>query len=150
MSDTIDNPLRRRLLAGATAALAAGTAIATKALAGPVESLQGAGDDAELIRLCERLIAWEARYEEICLTIEDDDEANAAAAAINGEFAQIRDRLYELGAPVTAEGRLAFARACLASAQHDRSGKIILDNGGSISSYLAFGLAHSVAGETAA
>src|SRR5579859_1149978 len=46
---------RRRLLAGATAALAAGAAtIVTTAHAAPVASPKGAGDDAELIRVCQR------------------------------------------------------------------------------------------------
>jgi hypothetical protein len=63
MSDTIDNPLRRRLLAGATAALAAGAAIATAAQAAPVASPGGAGDDAELLECCADMEAAQARMD---------------------------------------------------------------------------------------
>lgn len=50
----------RRLLASATAALAAGAAVATTAHATAVASPGGAGDHAELIRLCARQDeAWE-------------------------------------------------------------------------------------------
>lgn len=143
--ETIDNPLRRRLLAGATATLAAGAAIATAAHAAPVGSPEAAGDDAELIGLCERLVAWEARYDEIYTTIEDEDEAARAADAIDDDFREIRDRFYQLGAPVTPEGQRSYARACLATASRDGVGGIILDDGGSLGSYLAFGLAHSLA-----
>jgi hypothetical protein len=51
MSDIKDIPSRRRLLAGATAALAAGALIATGARAAPVASPATSGDDDELIRL---------------------------------------------------------------------------------------------------
>ena len=33
------------------------------------------GNDAELIRLCDRLIALEAQFDSIYATVEDDDEA---------------------------------------------------------------------------
>ena len=65
MSATVENPLRRRLLAGATAALAAGAAIAVTARAAPVASPGGASDDAELIRLCDEAQRLEARVCEI-------------------------------------------------------------------------------------
>ena len=52
MSDTIDNPQRRRLLARCTAALLTGAAIATGAHAAPVASPGATGDDAELLGLC--------------------------------------------------------------------------------------------------
>src|ERR1700722_13481517 len=101
--------------------------------------------DAVLISLCERLVAWEARYDEIYTTIEDDDEADRAEAAIGDEYEEIRDRLYKLDAPVTPEGQRAYARACLATAGRDSAAKIMLDQGGNLASFLAFGLAHSIA-----
>lgn len=146
MSHTLSIPSRRGLLAGGTAALLTGAAIATAAHAGPVASPAGAGDDAELIALCNRLVAWEARHDEIYLTIEDDDEAQRMADQIPDDYREIRDCLYKLDAPVTPEGRRAYARACLATAQRDAFGGIILDDGGNLGSFLAFGLAHSVAG----
>jgi hypothetical protein len=52
LSGAPKNCVRRRLLAGATAVLAAGAAIATTARAAPVAPAEAAGGDAELIRLC--------------------------------------------------------------------------------------------------
>ena len=61
MSDTIENPRGRSLLAGATAALATGgAAIVTTAHSGPVASSGGA--DAELIRVCHRFAEEEMEH----------------------------------------------------------------------------------------
>jgi hypothetical protein len=100
--------------------------------------------------VCERLVAWEARYDDIYATIEDDDEAALAAVSMHDEFDEIRDCLHRLDAPTTAAGQLAYARACLATASRDLAGRVMLDDGGSLGSYLAFGLAHSVAGRAVA
>ena len=45
--------------------------------------------DAELIALCDRLAACEARHIAIYHTIEDDDEADAAAELITPEYEEI-------------------------------------------------------------
>lgn len=79
MSDTIDNPQRRRLLASATAALAAGAAIATVAHAAPVAAPGGAGGDAEIMRLAREFWKHDA--------IMDDWNAGRVSEEI-GEEAQ--------------------------------------------------------------
>jgi hypothetical protein len=112
------------------------------ALAAPA----AASDDAELIRLCDRLVAWEARNDEIYLTVADDDEAERQSGLLTPEYNDIRDRLYAIAkAPVSDAGRRAFARAAIASAHKSHDGSIILDSGGGVASYLAFGLCHSMA-----
>ena len=62
-----------------------------------------------------------------------------AVAAIDETFEEIRDRFYELNAPVTPEGQRAYARACLATASRDSSGFVMLDEGSGLGSNLAFG-----------
>jgi hypothetical protein len=62
---TINPPSRRGLLATGTAALLAGAAIATTARAAPVASLEGAGDDAELIALAEAILTNDAESDRL-------------------------------------------------------------------------------------
>jgi hypothetical protein len=62
-ADTPTNPSRRGLLARGTAALLAGTAIATAARGAPVAPPAGAGDDAELLRLHREFFAQTAVVE---------------------------------------------------------------------------------------
>jgi hypothetical protein len=81
--DTITTPRRRGLLTGTIAALLTGTAAVATARAA---SLPAAGDDAELIILCDRLVAWEAKYDAIYLGIDDDDAADRAAQPILPEY----------------------------------------------------------------
>jgi hypothetical protein len=78
MSDRIDSPLRRRLLASATAALAAGAAIGTAARAAPVAS---PGGDAELIRLCDEAQRLEARVWEIDRRGTSEEDCTAVTTA---------------------------------------------------------------------
>jgi hypothetical protein len=103
--------------------------------------------DAELIALCDRLVAWETKFDAIYLAIPDDGEAERMAAAMAPEYDEIKRRLYALEAPRTLAGQRAFARAALATAQRASDGGVILDDGGGLGSYLAFGLAHAMAGE---
>jgi hypothetical protein len=140
------HPSRRALLARSTAALVTGAAAATVARAAPQAAPAAAGEDAELIRLCDRLIVLEKQHDAIYLAFSDDDEADRQAGPLIPELLEIRDRLYAIGAaPISEAGRLAFARAAIASAERTHDGRIMLDDGGSIGSYLAFGLCHSVA-----
>lgn len=106
--------------------------------------------DAELIALCDRLVVWETKYDAIYLAMPDDNEADHAAAPMMPEYDEIKRRLYALDAPKTIAGQQAFARAAMASATRYSDGTLMLDDGGNIGSYLAFGLAHSMAGETQA
>jgi hypothetical protein len=99
---------RRGLLAGATAALAAGAAIATAAHGAPVASPAGAGDDAELIRLCAELDECEWQLEAVYAVHSEDDPP---------EERPLMERQVELsqrimGMPAhSADGIVAIARS---------------------------------------
>jgi hypothetical protein len=106
MSHTEGTPSRRRLLAGATAALATGAAIATAAHAAPVASPDGAGDDAALIRLCaefHRLNAVQAAWS------HDDDDGFGANL---NQRCSISDNVMALSA-TTDRGRREKAAVAL-------------------------------------
>lgn len=117
MSDTIDNPHRRRLLATATAALAAGAAIATAARGAPVASPEGAGDDAEILRLARAFWAHNA--------VMDDWNADRVSWEV-GEAAQDQwweclEEMADIRA-TTPEGIQAKARCLLRSLKTVDSG----------------------------
>jgi hypothetical protein len=141
-------PSRRGLLAAAAAALAAGAAIATAAHGTPV-ALPGA--DAELIRLCKRLVEIEAAEAVIFDTFEDEDDATAqdrALAPLQAEWQAIEDRLYELDNPTTPEGVHAVAVAAIATAPKLADGQIGNWSFG-LSEYLAFAAVEWLAGRAA-
>jgi zona occludens toxin (predicted ATPase) len=94
---------RRGLLAAATSALVAGAAIATAAHGAPLASPADAGGDAELIRLCDRLVAIQAEEARIFATIEDEDAQDKALEPTTQEYRAIQARLYDLGNPTTPE-----------------------------------------------
>lgn len=126
-----ENRFRRRLLAGATAALAAGAAIATGALAAPVASPEGAGDDAELIALCDRLVANQREERQICIADEwapDRGPLHAKYKALWAEYKQLRDRIYAAKEPVSLAGIQAVSRAGLVAAQRDHEGNLVPDS----------------------
>lgn len=107
----------RRLLAGATAALAAGAAIATTARGAPVASPGSAGDDAEILRLADEFWIHDA--------VMDDWNADRVSWAV-GEAAQDewRECLEEM-ADIRAtkpEGVQAKARCLLRSLKTVDSG----------------------------
>jgi hypothetical protein len=93
--------------------------------AGAAEHSEAAQDssrpwpDAELIRLCERLVEISNAERSLGRAIKDDDERETAAQPLHDEWLTIRARLYEIGRPVTLEGAIAMARAANASADHD-------------------------------
>ena len=73
------------------------------------------GNDAELIQLCDRLIALEAKYDDISLTVEDEDEAERQSGLLTPEYNEIRNRLYAIAkAPVSDawQARLCSGRHC--------------------------------------
>ena len=108
-----DNPSRRRLLAGATAALAAGAAIATAARGAPVVS---PGADDALIDACQAFIAWEERVLALytgATRIEDDDEREAALVPLEAQQRPLVDLIVATPA-VTPEGARAKAAALVA------------------------------------
>ena len=111
MSDINRTPSRRGLLAGATAALAAGAAIATAAHAAPVAAPDGAGDDAELIRLVNAMTrgkeALDAIRAEPDLPGYDQDVRTGVALS---EFWTAAKRVVDIAA-TTPAGRVAKAEA---------------------------------------
>lgn len=54
--------------------------------------------------------------------------------------------LHERDAPITPEGQRACARARLATAGKDSASNVMLDQGRNLATFLAFGLAHAIAG----
>jgi hypothetical protein len=92
-------------------------AAAVVATRGPPPALADADSpDAELIRLCDRLVAIDAAESTIYATVDgsDDDALDAALDPFTAEWRAIEARLYELGGPRTPQGTVAMARAAVA------------------------------------
>jgi hypothetical protein len=101
--------------------------------------------DAELIRLCERLIINRAREAAAyAANPYDDDERALVTDPLNDEWFEIAAALKELEAPRTPEGARAMALAALAEAPRDRGGDIAH---GDLYCWLAIGCAEYLAGE---
>jgi len=105
-------------------------------------------DDAELIRLCDRLVAIEAERAAIFETVAEDEQDRALDAA-TGEYDQIEARLAELGNPTTLAGMRAMARAAVATAPKNTAGEVTAGVAG-LSEWLAFGVVEAMAGSTGA
>lgn len=143
-----DIPSRRALLAGSTASLVAGVVVATGAAQAAVASPQGADDDAELIQLCDRLVAIYAEEAVIFATMPEMEQ-DAALEATTRESEAIENRLYELGNPNTPAGMQSMARASVACAPKNLDGEITCGASG-LAEWLAFGVVEALAGRTAA
>jgi hypothetical protein len=80
--------------------------------------------DAELIRLCDRLVAIQAAETAIYAKMDgsDDDALDAALDPFTAEWRAIEARLYEVGGPITPQGMVAMARASLAYASKEPDG----------------------------
>lgn len=116
MSNIPDNPLRRRLLAGATAALTAGAAAVTTAWGFPGASPEAAGDDAKVLRLAREFWVHDA--------VMDDWNAHRVSWEV-GEPAQDRwwECLEEMAAlrATTPEGVGTKARCMLHALEGEES-----------------------------
>jgi hypothetical protein len=89
--------------------------------------LVGADDpDAELIRLCDRLVAIEAAETAIFTTMDkdDDDARDDALDPFRKEWRAIEARLYEIGGPRTPQGMVAMARAAVAIGDIEPDGSV--------------------------
>jgi hypothetical protein len=115
--DTIDNPLRRRLLAGGTAALLTGAAIATTARSAP----GAACDDAELLRLCRALVAQalaidaisnEPEYDQPDIITPQSIDHEERLAAADSVWFRLTEKITDIPAR-TPEGVQAKAGAML-------------------------------------
>jgi len=136
-------PRRRGLLGGAVALLAGAAAVT---LPRAVQAA-GAGPDAELIRLCNRLVA--IRAEERAITDADEWAPDHGPYkprydALGEEWDAIDARMYDVAEPVTLAGVRAVARAALSQAPRDADGSI---NAPQLAEWLAFTVVEYVARE---
>jgi hypothetical protein len=72
------------------------------------------GPDAELIRLCDRLVANRAREEALYRAIPDENKRAPVLAPITDEWFELADALCEMESPRTPEGARAMALAAMA------------------------------------
>jgi hypothetical protein len=111
----------RRSLCGASAAVMIAALLPAAADAEEVAT----NDDAELIRVCDRLTAIEA---EITRLFDDEEMEEAVRDALLKPWADERDALtkqyWELPAPTSADGVRSIARTAWASAPRNSAGDI--------------------------
>lgn len=70
-ANVVPNPSRRAMLVGSTAALVAGAAIATAAHGAAVAAPVSAGDNAEIVRLADEIMAAEAESDRLSYVEEE-------------------------------------------------------------------------------
>lgn len=73
-----------------------------------------AGPDAELIRLCDRLVANRAREEATYQAIPDEVKRAPVMAPITDEWFELAEALEQMESPRTPEGARAMALAWMA------------------------------------
>jgi len=104
-----DTPTRRSALKLSISAIAAGLAAPALAMAAP------ASPDAELIKLCNDLVAANAEIEALCATrktIADEHRTEQQLELLSQKHSTIEAAIEEQGSPETAEG--VRAMACVA------------------------------------
>jgi len=100
-----------------------------------------ASADAELIALCNRLMAIERDIAALMatrMTIEDEQRTESQLTAMFAAGSQIFDRIYDQPDVTTMAGALAMARASIAVAPRDTDSQIIWTGD---SEYLAWSVA---------
>ncbi len=82
------------------------------------------GSDAELIRLCDRLVEIDAEERAILASTDEDDGGPLKPRfdALNVEWRAIDERMCDVADPVTRAGALAVARAAVAQAPKQTDG----------------------------
>ncbi len=123
-------------------AMRAGIAAALGALDAPAMATAAGNPDAELVRLCDRLVAIDAERADIFRTIEDDAEKEIALQPTDVESRKIAERLYDMPDPVTSAGARAVARAAFAEAEKSLDGGLVCND---ISDWLALTVVEYVA-----
>ncbi|HET6236884.1 MAG TPA: hypothetical protein VFE41_18265 [Acetobacteraceae bacterium] len=122
-------------------------AAATPAAAMPIAPT-APGSDAELIRLCDRLVAIQAEetamFEVDLYTDDDGSRFKPVMDALTEERRTVETRLYDVGGPTTKAGLLAAARAAASEAPKDADGAISCV---ALAEWLAFGVVERMAGE---
>ena len=125
MPKATDNPTPSCRLAVRYGAAAALGGLITPVIA---EADHGAGDDAELIRLCDRMVAIQARtFELYCgpgapKDPDNDPVTGPELAALSAEWLEVMPQIVGL-APATLPGARALARAALANAEGISTGE---------------------------
>lgn len=112
---------RRNTLGFGAAAVASGSCVLS-----PVGA--HAHPDADLIRLCARIIAIEAEQATLFTirhTLDDEARTDPAMNALYDERDQVFDQLRHLLRPTTIDGARAVARASLALAPRANNGDIL-------------------------
>jgi hypothetical protein len=106
------------------------------------------GPDAELIRLCDRVVAIQAEetamFEADPAADDDGSRFKPVMDALTEERRAIETRLYDVGAPTTKAGLLAAARAAVSEAPKDADGAISCV---ALAEWLAVGAVERMAGE---
>jgi hypothetical protein len=108
-------------------ALRLGVAATVSSLAAPVIAIAIASPtdaDAELIRLCGRLVVNRARTGAAFEAITDEDERAEIMDPLNEEWFELSEALSELERPRTLEGARAMALAAMAEIPRDLEGNI--------------------------
>jgi hypothetical protein len=105
-----------------------------------------ASPDAELIRLCRRLVAIHA-IEEARPARDEDSLMSLVLDPLNVEWFEIQDRLHGIGGPRTPEGAIAAAFAALAEAPRDQEGIITCPD---LATWLSVRCVEFIAGEVPA
>lgn len=112
------HPSRRSLLAAGTAAMLTGATIAA-ARAAPT------GDDAELIGLCNRLVANRAEWVALCQsrhTLEDERRTEPDNQRLNDELRAMLDQIEAAPDLSAMAGAAAMARAAIALTPLNKAG----------------------------
>src|SRR5580693_4157072 len=118
-------PSRRGLIARISATLLAGAAGATAARGAPGAAMPADGADAELIRLCDRMVALVAEEKAL---VDADERAHREGPnkprydALWAERGVIRDQIYDMDYPTTAAGAAAMTRAAMTEIDRDFEG----------------------------
>jgi hypothetical protein len=119
--------------------------------AGGLDLDQTPNPDAELIRLCERIVANRAEDEAICTAdphAPDGGPNHVRLEELWADYATAEAQIFELPEPTTAQGAKAAARASLACAPRDAEGEITA--GEDLDTWLAFACVEWLAGSAVA
>jgi hypothetical protein len=103
--------------------------------------------DAELIALCDRLVAVEGEFSTLMAatgnTIEDEHRTQSQLDAMLADRNRVFDQIYNQPGVTTVAGALAMARAALAVAPRNIAGEIIWTGNGE---YLAWSVTEFIIG----
>jgi hypothetical protein len=91
-------------------------------------ALTASSADAELIRLCDRVLSLLAEMDALCAvrqTLADEARTEPMLERLYQENEVALDRLDDLGGPITLAGARAMAEASLAMAPRDNAGDLL-------------------------